>query len=57
MIVGLIPVGGKGTRLGLFFPKEMLPQIGFDYYNPLINLTVTNMLETGVEKIYFIHEH
>ena len=57
MIVGLIPVGGKGTRLGLFFPKEMLPQIGFDYYNPLINLTVTNMLETGVEKIYFIHGH
>ena len=54
-IIGLIPVGGKGTRLGLPFPKEMLPQKGFDKYNPIINHTVSKMLDAGAEYLYFIH--
>ena len=55
MIVGLIPVGGKGLRMGLPFCKELLPQKGFDYYNPLINHTVSKMVEAGAEQIYFVH--
>ncbi len=55
MIYGIIPVGGKGTRLGLPFPKEMLPQVGINLYEPIINVVVNKMLEAGAEQIYFVH--
>jgi hypothetical protein len=55
MIYGLIPIGGKGTRLGLPYSKEMLPQKNFDYFNPLVNHIVEKMQLAGAEKIYFIH--
>jgi len=54
-VYGLIPCGGKGTRLGLPFPKEMLPQKGYEYYNPLINHTVEKMITAGATYIYFVH--
>lgn len=55
MIYGVIPVGGKGTRLGLPYPKELLPLKNFDFYYPVCKLTVDNMISSGCEKIYFIH--
>jgi len=55
MIYGLVPVGGKGMRLGLPFPKELLPQKGYDHYNPLINHTVSKMLKAGADQIVFVH--
>lgn len=55
MIYGLIPVGGKGTRLSLPFSKEMLPQKQYDYYNPVINHTVEKMLLAGATVIYMVH--
>lgn len=55
MIIGLIPVGGKGTRLGLPFPKELLPQKGYLEYKPLIAHTTDKMEEAGARVIYFIH--
>lgn len=55
MIYGLLPVGGKGTRLGLPFPKELLPQKGFDHYNPIINHVVQKMRDGGAETICFVH--
>jgi glucose-1-phosphate thymidylyltransferase len=55
MIYGLIPVGGKGTRLSLPFSKEMLPQKHYDYYNPVINHTVEKMFLAGASKIYMVH--
>lgn len=55
MIYGLIPVGGKGTRLSLPFSKEMLPQKHYDYYNPVINHTVEKMFLAGANKIYMVH--
>lgn len=55
MIYGILPVGGKGTRLSLPFPKELLPQKGFDHYNPVINHIVQKMLEAGADVIYFVH--
>ena len=54
-IYGLIPCGGKGTRLGLPFPKEMLPLKGYTQYKPLIDHTVEKMLSAGAEEIFFIH--
>ena len=55
MIYGLIPVGGKGIRLGLPYSKEMLPQKNFDYFNPLVNHIVEKMKLAGAEKFYFVH--
>jgi len=55
MIVGVVPIGGLGTRLGLTFSKEMLPQKNTNSYNPISNHLVTKMLKAGAEKIIFIH--
>lgn len=55
MILGIIPVGGVGLRLGLPFSKEMLPQKNYDYYNPIINHLVQKMELAGAAKIFFIH--
>jgi glucose-1-phosphate thymidylyltransferase len=55
MIYGLVPVGGKGLRLGLPFPKELLPQKGFLEYKPLIAHTTEKMEEAGARVIYFVH--
>lgn len=55
MIYGIVPAGGLGSRLGLPYAKEMLPQKDFDYYNPLINYIVSSMKASGAEQIYFIH--
>ena len=55
MIYGLVPVGGKGLRLGLPFPKELLPQKGFLEYKPLIAHTTEKMIAAGARVIYFIH--
>lgn len=55
MIIGVIPVGGLGSRLGLPFSKEMLPQRGYLYYNPIINHLVQKMLSAGAEEVLFIH--
>lgn len=55
MIYGLIPIGGKGTRLGLPYSKEMLPQKNYDIYNPVVNHLVEKMLLAGAGCIVFVH--
>lgn len=56
MIVGIIPVGGKGERLGgIPFSKEMMPQKGFDYYVPVCNHLVEKMIFAGAKLIVFVH--
>jgi glucose-1-phosphate thymidylyltransferase len=55
MIYGLIPIGGKGTRLSLPYSKEMLPQKNFNYFNPVVNHVVDKMQSAGAEKIVFVH--
>jgi len=54
-ITGIVPIGGFGTRLGMTFSKEMLPQRNFNYYNPISNHLVSKMVDAGAEKIIFIH--
>lgn len=55
MIYGLVPVGGKGTRLSLPYSKEMLPQKDYDYFNPVVNHTVEKMELAGAEVVVFVH--
>lgn len=55
MIIGLIPVGGKGVRLGLPYAKEMLPQKSYGHYNPVINHLVEKMELAGARRIVFVH--
>jgi choline kinase len=55
MIYGVIPVGGKGTRLGLPFSKEMLPQARFSEYRPIMSHTVEKMYLAGAKKIVCVH--
>lgn len=55
MIYGLVPIGGKGTRLGLTFSKEMLPQKGASQFNPISNHLVSKMRAAGAKRIVFIH--
>jgi hypothetical protein len=55
MIIGLVPVGGHATRLNIPYSKSMLPQKGFDYFNPIINHCVQNLINTNVDKIIFGH--
>jgi NDP-sugar pyrophosphorylase family protein len=56
MIYGVIPAGGKGTRLGLPYPKELLPQKDYNYFNPVINHIIDKMINAGADKLFFIHE-
>ena len=55
MITGIVPIGGFGTRLGMTFSKEMLPQRNYKYYNPVSNHLVSKMIDAGAKKIIFIH--
>ena len=55
MITGIVPIGGFGTRLGMTFSKEMLPQRNYKYYNPGSNHLVSKMIDAGAKKIIFIH--
>ena len=55
MIYGIVPVGGAGTRLGLPFPKELLPLKNKNSYYPVSQHTVDNLLEAGCDIIFFVH--
>lgn len=56
--IGVIPAGGKGTRIADFpltkiLPKPMLPVIN----RPILEYVVENMKQAGVEKIFFLVGH
>lgn len=53
-IFGIVPAGGQGTRLGLPFPKELLPIAGTTMYTPVIDYTMTAMYESGVDGIIVV---
>lgn len=52
-IIGLIPVAGKGNRLGLPFSKEMFPDIRAVNYRPIMMYTIEAMKLAGIEHIIF----
>ena len=55
MIIGVVPIGGKGTRLSLPYSKEMIPQKNFNFFNPIVNHLVEKMELAGAKKIVFVH--
>lgn len=50
-MVGIIPCAGQGTRLGLPFPKELLPDIKHFYYYPIMQYTLDGMIRAGIQDI------
>jgi len=53
-LIGLIPAAGKGSRLGLPFPKELYPTISNNKYKPIANFAVDHLLLAGVTHIVFV---
>lgn len=49
-LVGIIPCGGKGTRLGMPFPKELYPIRA----RPAIDYLMEQMLESGIREFLVI---
>ncbi len=47
-LIGLIPAAGKGTRLGLPFPKELFPVIGPKGPVPAIRFALELLRDSGV---------
>ncbi len=52
--VGIVPAAGKGTRLGLPFPKELWPLPGVPGFLPVAQITVQNMLAASVTRLAFV---
>lgn len=52
-VVGLVPCGGRGSRLGLPFSKEMYPDVGRDSYQPIILNTIVAMKTAGIRHLIF----
>jgi glucose-1-phosphate thymidylyltransferase len=53
-IIGLIPAAGKGSRLGLPYPKELFPTIRGNRYKPVSQFVVRNLVEADVKHIVFV---
>ncbi len=53
-MIGLIPAAGKGSRLGLPFPKELYPIIFNDNYKPVAEFIVDNLVIAGIDHICFV---
>jgi glucose-1-phosphate thymidylyltransferase len=55
--VGLVPAAGKGTRLGLPFPKELCPLPFGASFVPVADVTVGNLVEAGVRSLVLVINH
>ncbi len=53
-IIGLIPAAGKGSRLGLPFPKELYPTIVNNQYKPVAHYMVDYLNIAEVKHIVFV---
>ena len=53
-LVGLIPAAGKGSRLGLPFPKELYPTIINNKYKPIAHYMVEHLTSATVKHIVFV---
>ena len=53
-LIGLIPAAGKGSRLGLPFPKELYPTIINDQYKPIAHYMVDHLTIAAVRHIVFV---
>ncbi|HRW03692.1 MAG TPA: sugar phosphate nucleotidyltransferase [Caldilineaceae bacterium] len=53
-LIGLIPAAGKGTRLGLPYPKELYPVVRNCRYQPIAQYSVDNLVQAGVGHVVFV---
>jgi glucose-1-phosphate thymidylyltransferase len=53
-IIGLIPAAGKGSRLGLPFPKELYPINIENNYKPVAEFIIDNLISAGIDHICFV---
>ncbi len=53
-VIGLIPAAGKGTRLGLPYPKELYPVIRDNRYKPVSQFVLDNLVHAGVNHVVFV---
>lgn len=53
-LIGLISAAGKGTRLGLPFPKELYPIIEAQHFKPVTEFVVENLKKVGLRHIVFV---
>lgn len=52
--IGLVPAAGRGTRLGLPFPKELFPIVKINKYKPVAEYAVNQIIAAGVKHIVFV---
>jgi glucose-1-phosphate thymidylyltransferase len=53
-LIGLIPAAGKGTRLGLPYPKELYPIIRENRYKPISQFVLNSLTAGAVGHIVFV---
>jgi len=53
-LVGLIPAAGKGSRLGLPYPKELYPTIQKGKYKPVSQFVLENMTAAKIKDVVFV---
>lgn len=53
-LIGLIPAAGKGSRLGLPFPKELYPTVVKNQYKPIAHYMVDHLTIAEVKHIVFV---
>ena len=52
--IGLLPAAGKGTRLGVPFPKELFPIIDGEKYKPVTLFSVENLVTSNIINITLV---
>jgi len=52
--IGLLPAAGKGTRLGVPFPKELFPIIINNQYKPVSQFSLDYLKKADVNQITFV---
>lgn len=53
-LVGLIPAAGRGSRLGLPYPKELYPTIRKGKYKPICQFVLENMTTARIRNVVFV---
>jgi glucose-1-phosphate thymidylyltransferase len=53
-VIGLIPAAGKGSRLGLPYPKELYPIIQKNHYKPVSEFILDHFKRAGIQHTVFV---
>ena len=53
-LIGLVPAAGRGTRLGLPYPKELYPIIVDNRYKPVAQHVLENLVAAGARHVVVV---